>query len=398
MVPRTPAAALAICALVALAACSASRPAAGRASTSHASSTGGAQGPSTGQPVSVVRRLSVAQLAGQRVIYAYAGPVPPPSLLARIRLGQAAGVIFFADNIQSPTQLARVIGTLQAANVASPVHAPLLMLLDQEGGQVRRLPGPPVLSEKQVGRAPHAATIASQTGTDTARSLRAAGINVNLAPVLDVYRSPGDFIDRYDRSYSSRPSIVGTLATAFITAQQQGGVAATAKHFPGLGAAAAGQDTDERPVTIPTAIDRLRATDEAPYRNAIAAGVKLVMTSWATYPALDAHHPAGLSRTVIQSELRNRLGFKGITITDSIGAGALTSIGTVGRRALLAAQAGADLILCSGNPSAGKNTPTTAIDALHGLIDGLNQRTLDKTDAQHAVERIIDLRNSLPGR
>ena len=98
---------------------------------------------------------------------------------------------------------------------------------------------------------------------------------------------------------------------AFITAQQQTGVAATAKHFPGLGSATRSQNTDTGPITLTVSLSGLRGKDEVPYPAAIAAGVKLVMVSWAIYPALDATYPAGLSTAWVQGELRGRLGFGG---------------------------------------------------------------------------------------
>ena len=101
---------------------------------------------------SVVQQLSLAQLAGQRIVYSYSGLTPPSSLLAAIRAGEAGGVIFFAPNVSSPRQLRAVINQLQRASLASPTHKRLLMLTDQEGGEVRRLPGAPVLSEKQIGQ------------------------------------------------------------------------------------------------------------------------------------------------------------------------------------------------------------------------------------------------------
>ena len=111
----------------------------------------------------------------------------------------------------------------------------------------------------------------------------------------------------------------------------------------------------------------LRAKDEAPYPAAIAAGVKLIMASWAVYPALDANHPAGLSPAVIQGELRGRLGYRGVTITDAIEAGALAAFGSSGQRAVLAAQAGMDLLLCSArNPAQGQ----AVVTALAGALDG----------------------------
>ncbi len=112
-------------------------------------------------------------------------------------------------------------------------------------------------------------------------------------------------------------------------------MAATAKHFPGLGSAATPQNTDAGPVTLDVSLSGLREKDEVPYQAAIAAGVKLIMASWAVCPALDASYPAGLSPAVVQYELRGRLGFKGVTITDAIEAKALTRFGSYGQHACL---------------------------------------------------------------
>ncbi len=238
--------------------------------------------------------MSPAQLAGQRVIYSYGGLTPPAALLQLIRHGEAAGVIFFGQNISSRAQIASVIARLDRANASSlnPVREPLLLMTDQEGGVVRRLPGAPSLSEKQIGQSAHPGAAATAAGTGAGRNLRGVGMNVNLAPVLDVYRAAGNFIDQFGRSYSSNPRVVSALGADFIRAQQATRVAATSKHFPGLGAAARSQNTDQRPVTLNVSLHALRTIDEAPYPAAIAAGVRLIMVSWAVYPALDRHRPA----------------------------------------------------------------------------------------------------------
>jgi beta-N-acetylhexosaminidase len=337
-------------------------------------------------------RLSLTQLAGQRIIYSYSGLQPPQELLNLIRAGEAAGVIFFSPNIVSPEQLRAVIGELQTANESGPVRAPLLMLTDQEGGQVRRLPGAPLLSEKQIGESPNASALSAQAGTEAAQNLTSVGINVNLAPVLDVYRQPGNFIDEYQRSYSSNPAVVANLGGTFITAQQQAGVAATAKHFPGLGAATASQNTDAEPVTLNLSLNELRTIDEVPYQVAIAAGVKLVMVSWAIYPALDPRLPAGLSSAVIHGELRGRLGFRGVTITDALAAGALAAYGSFGQRAVLAAHAGADLLLCS-TATLNDSTLSSGIDALDGMVAALADGRLQRSYAEQAAARVIALRS-----
>ncbi|MDQ2895093.1 MAG: beta-N-acetylhexosaminidase, partial [Actinomycetota bacterium] len=236
---------------------------------------------------------------------------------------------------------------------------------------------------------------ASAAGTAAGQTLRAAGVNINLAPVLDVYRRAGDFIDQYARSYSSYPSLVAGLGARFIDAQQRTGVAATAKHFPGLGSAATAQNTDLRPVTLTTPAATLRASDELPYRSAIAAGVKLVMVSWARYPALDARRPAGLSVAIVGGELRGRLHFNGVTITDGIEAGALAGFGGTGSRAVLAAGAGADLILCAAtDPST--NSPALGVAARDAIAAAIAHGAINRSAARAAAARVLALRASRP--
>ncbi len=341
-------------------------------------------------------RMSVPQLAGQRVIYSYSGLTPPAGLLKLIREGEAAGVIFFGGNFKNRAQFIRAVGDLVAANDSrsNPARAyPLLLMTDQEGGLVRRLPGAPVLSEKQIGEIrpiASAEAAAAHAGAAAAANLLSYRLNVNLAPVLDVFRKPGDFDDQYQRSYSMRPGVVSALGADFIKAQQKGKVAATAKHFPGLGAATAAQNTDEVPVTLKLSAATIERFDEYPYRAAISAGVKLVMVSWAKYPALDPKFPAGLSSTIVQGQLRTRLGFTGVTITDAIGAGALRDYGTTQNRALLAAEAGMELILSAGeNPQEGAN-------CLAGLEKGYTSGKLGAAAFKAVVAQILALRKSLP--
>jgi len=347
--------------------------------------------PPLAAPALAIQRLTDAQLAGQRVIYSYPGLTPPRSLFRAIRRGEAAGVIFFAGNISGPAQLAAVSRRLQRADASrlNPVRAPLLLMADQEGGIVRRLPGPPDLSEKQIGQAADPPAQAAGAGTGAAATLRQAGLNVNLAPVLDVYRAAGNFIDQYGRSYSRHAGQVARLGAEFVRAQQSGGVAAAAKHFPGLGAASRDQDTDLRPVRLTVRAATLRQLDERPYQAAIAAGVRLIMVSWAVYPALDPYRPAGLSPVVVQGELRQRLGFQGVTITDALEAGALRGYGTIARRGQLAALAGMDLLLCAGH-STGEGRRAAA-----GLARAYRDGLLSRAAGQAAVARIAALRRSL---
>jgi beta-N-acetylhexosaminidase len=334
--------------------------------------------------------LTPRQLAGQRVIYSYTGLTVPDSLLAQIRAGLAGGVIFYGDNISSLSQITATVKELEKARLSSPVKTPLLLMTDQEGGEVRRLPGAPVLSEKEIGESKHPVTAAREAGEGAGKLLRSVGMNVNLAPVLDVYRKAGDFDDQYQRSYSSNSHVCAECGEAFITAQQRIGVAATSKHFPGLGAATASENTDVEPVTLDVSLNDLRTIDELPYHSAIAAGVKLVLVSWAVYPALDPKYPAGLSSRIVQGELRDRLGFRGVTITDALEAGALEHFGSTAERSVLAAQAGMDVIMCAvQDVSQGEQ-------AVASLASAYESKKLPRAQFQDAVNRILALREALP--
>ena len=349
-----------------------------------------------------ISSLTPLQLAGQRVIYSYNGMTPPARLFKLIKYGEVAGVIFFTNNVgKTAADLANfksVVRELQSANASQPNKAlsrlPLLLMTDQEGGLVRRLPGRPTRSEKQIGEiSPLSAAkaAASSAGSGAASNLRSFGLNVNLSPVLDVYRTPGNFIDEFQRSFSSNPRVVAVLGAAFASAEQSGGIGATVKHFPGLGAAATRQDTDERPVTLNLPLSAIRSIDELPYKSAVAAKVKLAMVSWALYPALDKKYPAGLSSAIVQGELRKRLGFAGVTITDALEAGALKNFGSIANRSTLAARAGMDLLLCAeGDYIEGYN-------ATHALANDYTGHVLNASAFKAAAERVMALRATLPG-
>jgi beta-N-acetylhexosaminidase len=341
-----------------------------------------------------ITRLTPEQMAGQRVIYSYNGLSAPASLLRLIRHGDVGGVIFFSFNIASQQQIAGVIAQLIAANGSpqNPARAyPLLLMTDQEGGLVRRMSwAGPAESEAQIGSSPDPAAAATTAGQQAASGLGAVGMNVNLAPVLDVYRQPGDFDDQFQRSYSMNPDVVAQAGAAFVTAQQAGRVAATVKHFPGLGEAATSQDTDNEPVTINLPAQTLRNVDELPYSAAIKAGVKLTMVSWANYPALDPKLPAGLSPTIIQGELQRRLGFTGVTITDALGAGALAGYGSLGNKTMLAARAGMDALLCTAVK------PLPGPECVAGVAAGLADGALPRKAFEAQLAQLLELRAGLP--
>ena len=224
----------------------------------------GGTGPTATPPGPALPALSVRQLVGQHMVFSYAGATPPFALERRIRAGEAAGVILFGRNIASRARLRGTIARLQAIPRPAGLGAPLLVMIDQEGGYVKRLSGAPSRSPAAVGRTGSTA-VARAEGTATARNLRGVGVNVNLAPVLDTGR-PGSFSERLERSYSRDPAKVAGLGTAFAGALRAGGVAATAKHFPGIGVPRVDEDAVASRIGLSQAT--LRRIDEAPFAAA----------------------------------------------------------------------------------------------------------------------------------
>jgi beta-N-acetylhexosaminidase len=321
-----------------------------------------------------VDRLSAAQLAGQRVVFAFEGTRVPPALERRIRRGEAAGVILFAHNVASRSQLRRELRRLQRIPRPAGLRAPLLVMVDQEGGPVRRLPGAPRQAASEL-RSPGAARAA---GRAAAANLRGAGVNVDLAPVADVARR-GSAIGRERRAFGGSPRIVGRLAAAFAAGLRSGEVAATAKHWPGFGAA--GVNTDFSAQRIALSERTLERVDEPPFRALVDGGVELVMFSTAVYPALDRRNPAALSAR-IERRLRRRLGFRGVTISDALGTPALAGRERVPERVAC------DLLLYGGSYRPGARAATA-------LARGIRAGRVSRTGSEISVRRILALRASL---
>lgn len=325
-------------------------------------------------------RLTPPQLAGERIVTGFEGTAVPAQLAAEVRAGLVAGVILFAENLGSRRDVRRLIGDLQAIRRPAGLRQPLLVMVDQEGGLVKRLAGPPSESAAAIGR--RGASFSRRQGARTAASLRAVGFNVDLAPVLDVAR-PGGFIAETERGFGSTAARVTATAVPFASALEAGGVAATAKHFPGLGAAHLNTDEAAQSVRLPART--LHSIDEAPYRPFAAAGGSLVMLSTAVYPALD-RRPAAFSPVVVR-ELRKRTGFEGVTITDALEAASVRSLGGPERAALAAAGAGTDLLLFTDRAAARRGR--------RALVAAIRRGALDRGPLEASARRVLELRGSL---
>ena len=255
-------------------------------------------------------------------------------------------------------------------------------MIDQEGGLVKRLPGPPSMSAAEMGAA--GKRVCRRQGAATGRSLARTGVNVDLAPVLDVGRA-GSAIESEGRSFGRTPAAVSSCGGAFASALGRKGVAATAKHFPGLGAATT--NTDDAVQHIGLSAMRLRKFDEVPFaRFASSPLPRLVMLSSAIYPAL-SDRPASLSRKVVRGELRRRVGFDGVAITDALETASTAAVGGPTAAAKAAAKAGTDLLLFTSLGAA-----ADAAAALRKLASE------HRTAFAASVARVVALRHALAPR
>lgn len=284
-------------------------------------------------------QLSPRQLAGERLVAGFHGTTVPAPLRRMIRQGGLAGVILFAENLPSRSAARHLVAEIESIRRPAGLRDPLLVMVDQEGGLVKRLAGAPTASAAQMGAA--GAAFSRRQGRATAASLRGIGINVDLAPVLDVAR-PGGTIADTDRGFGSTAAAVEATALPFAAGLRDGGVAATAKHFPGIGAAAG--NTDFSVQRIDLSKSQLRRVDERPYRRFSSAGGGLVMLSTAIYPAFSPK-PAAFARAIASGELRRHLGFEGVSITDALESAAVRSFGGPATAARAATAAGTDLLL-----------------------------------------------------
>jgi beta-N-acetylhexosaminidase len=279
--------------------------------------------------------------------------VAPPTrrFLARVRSGKMGGVVLLGNGWLTRSTAASVTSQLQQA--ACTRGEPLLIAVDQEGGIVRRLAwAPPTEAPSAMSNAADANAQAAGAAAD----LHSVGIDVDFAPVVDTPSLAGNFLG--SRAFSRSRSWNATLARAFVGGLQANGIAATAKHFPGLGLASG--NTDKGRIVISAAAWKLRQ-GLLPFESAIHADAKLVMISTAIYPRLDASkRPAAFSSKIIGGLLRKTLGFKGVTVTDSLTAPAAEAIPHTATRAMLA---GTDLLIFGAESASERAYSTLIADA-----------------------------------
>jgi beta-N-acetylhexosaminidase len=323
---------------------------------------------------------SVERRVGQMVMGRMSGTRPSASLLRRVRAGRLGGVILFRDNVRSRGQVRAVTSALQRA-ARRGGRPKLLVAVDQEGGLVRRLPwAAPTMSAAAMGATANPARTAERQGRRTASALAADGINVDLAPVADVPTVARSFLST--RAFGRSPARVAAAACGFATGLTRSRrVAATLKHFPGLGAAPA--NTDFARVTITAPLEALRR-GYRPYRRCAGRPRTLVMVASAAYRGLTGSTPAVLSRRIYRTELR-RAGFRGVTISDDLQADALRGRANV---AVRAARAGLDLLLFA-------RTEGSSAAAHRRLVRAVRSGALPRARVRQSAARIGRLERRL---
>jgi beta-N-acetylhexosaminidase len=324
--------------------------------------------------------VTPSELVGQLFMVDFTGLTPSPEIVRLIRDG-VGGVVLFDKNAGEPAQVATLTNALQRV-AAEAGHPPLVISMDQEGGPVVRLPAGATHfpSAMAFGAAGSEALVASAAGI-TARELRALGVQMNFAPVLDVNTNPLNPVIGV-RSYGEDPDRVGRLGTAAVRAMEVSGVAATVKHFPGHG------DTSvDSHLGLPVVDHDLRHLDRvelAPYRPAIAAGCAAVMTAHIIFRALDPDRPATVSPAVLRF-LRERLGFEGVLVTDSMAMDAITGYAPRGEAAVQAVLAGADVVLACGAHEAQE-------EALRAVREAVVRGRIPAARVEEAASRVRALR------
>lgn len=289
------------------------------------------------------------------------------------------GVILFARNIEDPIQVAGLCNELQKTAMKA-LGIPLFIAVDQEGGRVARLKEPFTAfpGNAAIGDSPNSVERAVEFGRITAREMTLVGLNMDMAPVVDVLR--GD-PERHlaGRTFGNNPDEVTLLGRRVVKALQENRVMATAKHFPGLGRATL--DPHHHLPTIDADQSEIEGINLPPFRGAIEEGVSAIMSSHAIYPSLDPDNPATLSEKIMTTLLRERLGFEGLIITDDLEMGAIKKGWGVAKGAVAAFDAGCDILLICED----QGSVLESMDALRGKI--LKKETPLKRLHQ-SVERI----------
>lgn len=318
----------------------------------------------------------------QLIVGGFDGTSPPKELTQLIKTHGMGGVILFKSNLEDPIQIARLTNRLQRLSTL----APLLIMIDQEGGRVSRLP----LPFTQFPAAGLLGTYNSydlcyRMGQAMARELRAVGINMNLAPVLDVYTNPANSVIG-DRAFGNNPTLVSKLGLALMVGLQDQGVIACGKHFPGHGDTVA--DSHHELPKVSHALNRLIEVELKPFHHSIQNRLQAIMTAHVIYTSLDAQFPATLSKKIVTKLLREAMGFRGLVITDDLHMKAVADHYSLTEAAIRAITAGADLLLFCHHPE-------LLVKIQEALYKAVKRSTIPEKRIDLSLDRILSLKERM---
>ncbi|MDW8396297.1 MAG: beta-N-acetylhexosaminidase [Anaerolineae bacterium] len=338
----------------------------------------------------LLHSMTLEQKVGQLFLVPFAGSALSADLKRMIAQHHIGGVVLFniAGNIVTPRQTAQLINEMQALATSTGAKVPLFVAVDEEGGRVSRLPAPAVRFPSQMALgATRSVTLAREVAQANAAALKALGINMNLAPVLDVNDNPSNPVIG-TRAFGADPALVGQLGVAMLKAYKEAGIIAVVKHFPGHGGADADSHTD-LPI-IRRGLAELHAIDLAPFAQAVRAGTDAVMTAHVIMPALDPDHPATFSPRVLQEVLRAQMGFEGLIVSDSLlMQGALSTTGRLEQAAVRALRAGVDVLAIGADPG---YTQLARPSVYRAVLDAVRADPKLQRHVEQAVRRILEVK------
>lgn len=325
--------------------------------------------------------MTTEQKVGQLLLAGIEGTTAREDARYAIETVQVGGIILFRRNIESCAQAAALVSGLRALNGD---NIPLLISMDEEGGTVSRMPADEVVDLPSAARfgSTEDDSLALHLGEALAAECAAIGVNTDFAPVADIWSNPENTVIG-KRAYAAEAGPVSTWVTQVSAGLTSGGVIPVVKHFPGHGDTAVDSHYD-LPVVTKTA-EELEALELIPFRAAIEAGAPAVMVAHLLVQELDDTLPASLSPTLVDGLLRGELGFDGVVFTDDLTMGAISNTYGMGEAAVLALEAGCDVLLvCHG-----QDNLTAAYEALLAAVSSgrISGERLDES-----VRRILTLK------
>jgi beta-N-acetylhexosaminidase len=334
----------------------------------------------------LIDHMTLRQKVGQMFMISLSGTSLSKSQKKMLKATEPGGITLFGDNFSSTSQLTKLDAALQRH-----AHIPLFISVDQEGGEVIRITSgvKQLQSEQAYGTQNNPAQLHKDTSTE-AKQLKPLGINMNLAPVLDVATNPKSIMASEQRSFGPHAGRDAKLGMAEINGYQHHGIAATAKHVIGLGTTTVDPESTLPRLNLSAAQMK---TQLKPFKAAVKDKVDAIMVTHVVLDGITGKNtPASLSRKVVTNILRNQLGYDGVIMTDSLSMGAVSSLYTVPTACVMGVHAGEDILLVADESDSANGTVQTAINQ---VISDVHAGSITKQRINKSVKRILALKAKL---